>query len=189
MALYSFPKWHRPLYITLPLTISSLTNSAFYAIIFVAVRESNKIGFVGQILPITAVLSLIILIYDRRKEPCSRKNLLRQNCFAPHGELIFDEFWWDFAKQGINLASKSTPKDTKSNRREAIRFDSRTATFFRKVNFNENLKNYRNYTAYRLVFLPFCGLQWGRTRKYNNRSYRARDNRARGRTKSPRFGR
>mgnify|MGYP003425275342 CR=1 FL=1 len=97
-----------------------------------AVRESNKIGFVGQILPITAVLSLIILIYDHRKEPCSRKNLLRQNCFAPHGELIFDGFWWDFAKQGINLASKSTPKYAKSNRREAIRFDSRTAS--RKTN-------------------------------------------------------
>ena len=46
---------------------------------------------------------------------------------APHGELIFDGFWWDFAKQGINLASKSTPKYAKSNRREAIRFDSRTA--------------------------------------------------------------
>jgi len=46
---------------------------------------------------------------------------------APHGELIFDGFWWDFAKQGINLASKSTPKYSKSNRREAIRFDSRTA--------------------------------------------------------------
>ena len=95
---------------------------------WLAVRESNKIGFVGQILPITAVLSLIILIYDRRKEPCSRKNLLRQNCLAPHGELIFDGFWWDFAKQGINLASKSTPKYAKSNRREAIRFDSRTAS-------------------------------------------------------------
>jgi len=47
---------------------------------------------------------------------------------APHGELIFDGFWWDFAKQGINLASKSTPKYAKSNRREAIRFDSRTAS-------------------------------------------------------------
>ena len=92
-----------------------------------AVRESNKIGFVGQIFPITLVLSLVILIYDLRKELRSRKNLLRQNCFAPHGELIFDGFWWDFAKQGINLASKSTPKDTKSNRREAIRFDARTA--------------------------------------------------------------
>ena len=46
----------------------------------IAVRESNIIGFVGQIFPITAVLSLIILIYDHRKEPCSRKNLLRQNC-------------------------------------------------------------------------------------------------------------
>jgi hypothetical protein len=30
---------------------------------------------------------------------------------APHGELIFDGFWWDFAKQGINLASEITPKD------------------------------------------------------------------------------
>ena len=106
-----------------------------------AVRESNKIGFVGQILPITAVLSLIILIYDRRKEPCSRKNLLRQNCFAPHGELIFDGFWWDFAKQGINLASKSTPKYAKSNRREAIRFDSRTAT----INHNEYASFLPNY--------------------------------------------
>ena len=46
---------------------------------------------------------------------------------APHGELIFDGFWWDFAKQGINLASEITPKDAKSNRREAIRFDFRTA--------------------------------------------------------------
>ena len=46
----------------------------------IAVRESNIIGFVGQIFPITTVLSLIILIYDHRKEPCSRKNLLRQNC-------------------------------------------------------------------------------------------------------------
>ena len=46
----------------------------------IAAHESNKIGFVGQIFPITVVLSLIILIYDHRKEPCSRKNLLRQNC-------------------------------------------------------------------------------------------------------------
>jgi hypothetical protein len=95
--------------------------------IFVAVRESNKIGFVGQIFPITAVLSLIILIYNHRKELCSRKNLLRQNCFAPHGKLIFDGFGWDFAKQGINLASEITPKDAKINHREAIRFDSLTA--------------------------------------------------------------
>ena len=81
-----------------------------------AVREPNKIGFVGQIFPITAVLPLVILIYNLRKELCSRKNLLRQNCFAPHGELIFD----DFAKQGINLASEITPKDAKINHREAI---------------------------------------------------------------------
>jgi hypothetical protein len=94
---------------------------------FLAVREPNKIGFVGQIFPITAVLPLIILIYNLRKELCSRKNLLRQNCFAPHGELIFDGFWWDFAKQGINLASEITPKDAKINHREAIRFDSLTA--------------------------------------------------------------
>jgi hypothetical protein len=92
-----------------------------------AVREPNKIGFVGQIFPITAVLPLVILIYNLRKELCSRKNLLRQNCFAPHGELIFDGFWWDFAKQGINLASEITPKDAKINHREAIMFGSRTA--------------------------------------------------------------
>ena len=92
-----------------------------------AVREPNKIGFVGQIFPITSVLSLLILIYELRKELCSRKNLLRQNCFASHGELIFDGFWWDFAKQGINLASEITPKGAKINHREAIRFDSLTA--------------------------------------------------------------
>ena len=46
---------------------------------------------------------------------------------APHGELIFDGFWWDFAKQGINLASKSTPKDAEINRHEAIKFGSHTA--------------------------------------------------------------
>jgi len=46
---------------------------------------------------------------------------------APHGELIFDGFWWDFAKQGINLSSEIPPKDAKSNRREAIKFGSRTA--------------------------------------------------------------
>ena len=50
---------------------------------------------------------------------------------APHGELIFDGCGWDFAKQGINLASESTPKDTKSNCREAIRFDFRTAAIAR----------------------------------------------------------
>ena len=94
---------------------------------YLAVRESNKIGFVGQISPITSVLPLLILIYELRKELRSRKNLLRQNCFAPHGELIFDGFWWDFAKQGINLASEITPKDAKINHREAIRLGSRTA--------------------------------------------------------------
>ena len=92
-----------------------------------AVKESNKIGFVGQISPITSVLPLLILIYELRKELRSRKNLLRQNCFAPHGELIFDGFWWDFAKQGINLASEITPKDAKINHREAIWFGSLTA--------------------------------------------------------------
>ena len=46
---------------------------------------------------------------------------------TPRGELIFDGFWWDFAKQGINLASDITPKDAKINHREAIRFDSLTA--------------------------------------------------------------
>jgi len=61
---------------------------------------------------------------------------------APHGELIFDGFWWDFAKQGINLASKSTPKYAKSNRREAIRFDSRTANYYSKRNNDE--KNSRH---------------------------------------------
>jgi hypothetical protein len=70
---------------------------------------------------------LVILIYCLRKELCSRKNLLRQNCVAPHGELIFDGFWWDFAKQGINLASKITPKDAEINRCEAIMFGFRAA--------------------------------------------------------------
>ena len=96
-------------------------------LVTLAVREPNKIGFFGQIFPITLVLFLVILIYDLRKELRSRKNLLRQNCFAPHGELIFDGFWWDFAKQGINLESEITPKDAKINHREAIMFDSRTA--------------------------------------------------------------
>ena len=96
-------------------------------LVTLAARESNKIGFVGQIFPITLVLFLVILIYDLRKVLRSRKNLLRQNCFAPHGELIFDRFWWDFAKQGINLASEIAPKDAKINHREAIRFDSLAA--------------------------------------------------------------
>ena len=39
---------------------------------FVAEREPNKIGFVGQILPITSVLFLVICLYDLRKEPCSQ---------------------------------------------------------------------------------------------------------------------
>ena len=41
-------------------------------------------------------------------------------------ELIM--FWWDFAKQGINLASEITPKGTKINRSEAIKLDFLTAS-------------------------------------------------------------
>ncbi|MBQ8339987.1 MAG: hypothetical protein IJY16_06035, partial [Clostridia bacterium] len=47
---------------------------------------------------------------------------------TPHGEFVFDEFWWDFAKQGVYLASESAPKDAKTNHREAISFGSRAAT-------------------------------------------------------------
>ena len=93
-----------------------------------AARESNKTGFVGQISSITTVLFLTIYLYGLRKEPCPQKNLFRQNCATPHGEFVFDEFWWDFAKQGVYLASESAPKDAKTNHREAISFGSRAAT-------------------------------------------------------------
>ena len=48
-------------------------------------------------------------------------------CFKTVLNMIFDGFWWDFAKKGINLSSEITPKDAKIYRREAIRFGSRTA--------------------------------------------------------------
>ncbi len=54
------------LYLLARLDVSNKCSFHFLAL-SVAVRESNKIGFVGQIFPITAVLPLVILIYCLRK--------------------------------------------------------------------------------------------------------------------------
>jgi hypothetical protein len=66
-------------------------------------------------------------LYALREKLLGLKKSASSKLLAPEGECIFDRFWWDFAKQDTNLASKSTPKDAKMNRPRAIRFDSRAA--------------------------------------------------------------
>ncbi|MBQ2806471.1 MAG: hypothetical protein IJF08_05415, partial [Clostridia bacterium] len=67
-------------------------------------------------------------LYALREKLLGSKKSAASKLLAPAGECIFDRFWWDFAKQDTNLASKSAPKDAKMHRRPAIRFGSHSAT-------------------------------------------------------------
>ena len=94
-----------------------------------AERESNQVGFDGQICPIPSSFPLDILpICPAGKAFGLEKICYVKTALAPAGECIFDRFWCDFAQQDTNLASESAPKDAKMHHRRAIRFDSRSAS-------------------------------------------------------------
>ncbi len=91
-------------------------------------------------------------LYALREKLLGSKKSAASKLLAPEGECIFDRFWWDFAKQDTNLASKSTPKDAKMNRHRATRFDSRAAIINR-------LYSRSNFTARPCATgstCPFC---------------------------------
>ena len=51
--------------------------------------------------------------------------LLSQNCFAPLGESIFDEFLWDEVQESADFSNRVTQKGAEIDRREAHGFESR----------------------------------------------------------------
>ena len=59
--------------------------------------------------------------------------LLSQNCFAPLGESIFDEFLWDEVQESADFSNRVTQKGAEIDRREAHGFESRLVIDFSKT--------------------------------------------------------
>jgi len=59
----------------------------------------------------------------------SPNRLLSQNCFAPLGKSIFDEFLWDEVQESADFSSRVTQKGAEIDRREARGFESLMANY------------------------------------------------------------
>jgi hypothetical protein len=66
---------------------------------------------VSKKLAISYIASLFFLVSPNR--------LLSQNCFAPIGGSIFDEFLWGEAQESADFSSRVTQKGAEIDRREA----------------------------------------------------------------------
>ena len=92
-------------------------------------RDSNQRGFERQTLGLTASKRLAISYIASPFFLVSPNRLLSQNCFAPLGESIFDEFLWDEVQESVDFSNRVTQKGAEIDRREAHGFESRLVTF------------------------------------------------------------
>ena len=91
-------------------------------------RDSNQRGFERQTLGLTASKRLAISYIASPFFLVSPNRLLSQNCFAPLGESIFDEFLWDEVQESVDFSNRVTQKGAEIDRREAHGFESRLVT-------------------------------------------------------------